>query len=831
MQIDPGFMQTADNDTTAPELAFPSDRGGISSLQFDHDIVLHFTEIVVPGSGSVILSNDTDTHVIDISDASQVSIGYSKFGRGSAVFIDPAIDLIPNTTYSLQISAGAILDTAGNAFEGINDPDIFTISTIPSTPHLAFYSPSISYSSDGIPALKADSNIVLFFDEAMMAGRGKIIFSNGLDLFEINANDASQITFGSDINYNTVIINPGIDLIPGTTYTVQMTDGAVTDLAGNAYSGFSDNEALSFTTTPSNPLLTGSNIIAGGFEVTEILFKAGKNIELYFDEEVMAGDGVVVISNGTDTRTIDVKDTSQVTFIKDSHQATSFVSGKMVINPAQDLLPDTSYTFQMASGVVIDTTGHAYAGFDNPQTDTFNTISANPLLTGSYFANEPTQFQVDSDFQLYFDETVIPGAGSIIISNGVDTRIIDIHNTSQIIFDNDSIYINPSENLQPNTDYSVQIASGVISDIEGRPFEGIHGSQMLNFRTIPTNPVLSPLNTGDVKADNDIELFFNEDVLPGNGIIVISNGADTREININDASQVFFNDFGNVVINPADDLISGTTYHIQMANGVITDTVGNPFNGIDSPDAFNFTTIPAGPLLTTSGNPVDGAVFKVDNDIELFFDEDIMPGNGSIVISDGVDTRIIDIHDTSQVAVSGSKVTVNPANDLIPNTNYNIQITSDAITDTMGNPYAGINDSDTLNFSTINANPLLIQSNPPDDATGILTDSDIALFFDEGVIAGSGAIVISSEADTHIIDIHDASQIFINYNSVFINPLNDLLPDTHYSIQIAYGVITDTRGHIYDGIHDTTTLNFMTADASNVPPIDMVPPTGDVTFF
>jgi len=380
MKIDPGFMQTADNDTTAPELAFPSDGGRISFLKFDDDIVLHFTEIVVPGNGSVILSNDTNTYAIDINDASQVSIGHSKFGRGSAVFIDPAIDLIPNTTYSLQIPAGAILDTAGNTFEGIHDPDSFTIDTIPSTPHLALYSPSISYSSDGIPALKIDGYIELSFDEAMMAGNGKIIFSNGLDLFEIDANDTARVTFSENSLYHTVTINPGIDLIAGTTYTVQMTDGAVTDLAGNAYPGFMGSQALTFAAIPSDPLLTWTNL-GGNFEFPTG-FKADNNLEFRFDETVMAGNGVIVISNGTDTRTIDVNDTSQVTFLIDSNQITSDISGKMVINPAQELLPDTNYTIQAARGVIIDTAGHSYTGFNgfNNQPFTFNTISANPLF-------------------------------------------------------------------------------------------------------------------------------------------------------------------------------------------------------------------------------------------------------------------------------------------------------------------------------------------------------------------------------------------------------------------------------------------------------------------
>jgi len=250
------------------------------------------------------------------------------------------------------------------------------------------------------------------------------------------------------------------------------------------------------------------------------------------------------------------------------------------------------------------------------------------------------------------------------------------------------------------------MASGVITDVTGNVYTGISDSTTLNFTTIPTDPLLSfsdPFNGDTHQVDNDIELFFNETVVAGSGNIIISNGSDTRTIDVTDTSQVTFDDFGRgVTISPAADLILNTTYNIQMASGVITDTEGNAYAGISDPTTLNFTTTPTDPFLTFS-EPFNGSTHQVNNDIELFFNETVVAGSGNIIISNGSDTRTIDVTDASQVTFSdfSGVVTINPTTDLVPHTTYNIQMASGVVTDTAGNAYAGISDPTTLNFTTI----------------------------------------------------------------------------------------------------------------------------------
>ena len=90
---------------------------------------------------------------------------------------------------------------------------------------------------------------------------------------------------------------------------------------------------------------------------------------------------------------------------------------------------------------------------------------------------------------------------------------------------------------------------------------------------------------------------------------------------------------------------------------------------------------------------------------------------------------------SSQVSGSGTTtITVNPFVDLAAasaggtgllaaGTGYYINITPGAFQDSLGNPYAGITNTTSLNFTTADTGaPLLTSSIPADGATGVATE-------------------------------------------------------------------------------------------------------------
>jgi hypothetical protein len=90
-----------------------------------------------------------------------------------------------------------------------------------------------------------DTDIVLTFDEDVEAGTGLIgIFQAGGVLHEaINVNDA-------DFDGNIVTFELETELTGGTNYYVNIAEGAIEDLAGNAYEGIEigDTTTFNFTT-------------------------------------------------------------------------------------------------------------------------------------------------------------------------------------------------------------------------------------------------------------------------------------------------------------------------------------------------------------------------------------------------------------------------------------------------------------------------------------------------------------------------------------------------------------------------------------------------------
>jgi predicted extracellular nuclease/2',3'-cyclic-nucleotide 2'-phosphodiesterase (5'-nucleotidase family) len=106
--------------------------------------------------------------------------------------------------------------------------------------------PTLSNSSplDNAVGVSTAGNIVLTFDEAVQAGTGNIVISDGAgDTRTISVTDSSQVTFSG----STVTINPTASLNAGTAYDVTMASGVITDTAANPFAGIAA-DALDFTT-------------------------------------------------------------------------------------------------------------------------------------------------------------------------------------------------------------------------------------------------------------------------------------------------------------------------------------------------------------------------------------------------------------------------------------------------------------------------------------------------------------------------------------------------------------------------------------------------------
>lgn len=113
-------------DHTPPVLASSTPADGAVGVAQGANLTLNFNELVKLGSGHITISDDagSDVRVIDVNDASQVSIA------GQSLVINPTEDLHTGTAYHVSVDAGAVQDLAGNAWAGTgaNPVDLHTIA-------------------------------------------------------------------------------------------------------------------------------------------------------------------------------------------------------------------------------------------------------------------------------------------------------------------------------------------------------------------------------------------------------------------------------------------------------------------------------------------------------------------------------------------------------------------------------------------------------------------------------------------------------------------------------------------------------------------------------
>ena len=115
-------------------------------------------------------------------------------------------------------------------------------------------------------------------------------------------------------------------------------------------------------------------------------------------------------------------------------------------------------------------------------------------------------------------------------------------------------------------------------------------------------------------------------------------------------------------------------------------------------------TVP--PFSINTVTPADGAIgVSPGGNLQVQFNRDIAFGSsGTITLFDAANNVVETFNVTSPgtaLSISGNTLTINPTNNLTANTGYYLQIGNGAIQDTSNNPFAGITDTTTWNFTTL----------------------------------------------------------------------------------------------------------------------------------
>ena len=136
-----------------------------------------------------------------------------------------------SVTISGTLDGAAITDTAAITFIDVEAPTLLS-----STP------------ADNASNVELDQDIILNFNENVVAGSGNI------ELFEGNGLLVESFTVSSSIiSGSTVTLNPVADLKYNSAYYIQIPATSIKDAAGNTYAGITNNTALNFVTRLKTP--------------------------------------------------------------------------------------------------------------------------------------------------------------------------------------------------------------------------------------------------------------------------------------------------------------------------------------------------------------------------------------------------------------------------------------------------------------------------------------------------------------------------------------------------------------------------------------------------
>ncbi|MEI8237311.1 MAG: Ig-like domain-containing protein, partial [Methylococcaceae bacterium] len=325
-------------------------------------------------------------------------------------------------------------------------------------------------------------------------------------------------------------------------------------------------------------------------------------------------------------------------------------------------------------------------------------VSASPQKGGTAIA-------VNQDVVLTFNEAIQLGTGNIIISNGAgDTIIISTPASSpEISISGAKVTLNPAKDLLPNSHYTVKIDSTAIQDLSGNKYAGIKNTTTLYFDTVDTlAPRLvksSPLaSASSVATNSNIVLTLSENIKIGTGNITLISGNDSRTFAITD-KQIKISGT-TLTINPSVDFNIASTYKVHLDAGAIKDLapVSNHNGAID----FSFTTKATSDKQAPVLQNYSGKGLVSDN-LQLTFQENIKIGKGSFTLVNSADSKdkiVISATDTSQVSIANNVLTINPKDNLKPETTYLLSATKGVLTDLAKNAFAGIATKIPFTFDT-----------------------------------------------------------------------------------------------------------------------------------
>jgi methionine-rich copper-binding protein CopC len=583
---------TVNPDTTAPLLVATAPLDGSKAVPLGSNIVLTFNEVVQRGNGTISICNVDGSILMSFDAATSSALSFS----GKTLTIDPATDFPHSVSLYLRMDAGAIKDLANNAHTGIGDASALNFSTPDGTAPVFTSAATVSVAE----------NVSQLYT---VSAADSIFATDGLVTYALKSGvgDASLLEFQP--HTGRILLKSGsTSYAAKSSYSFAMQ---ASDASGNM------REQAITVNVDSSPTLISSNPTDNSFN-----FPINADLSLTFSETVSRGTGLISIyqEDGALIESFDAATSAALTY-----------SGSQLrINPTASLENYRKYYVQISSTAVRDSIGNSFGGLQSTSALNFSTgpdDSVAPVLLSSSPADNAINVDVETNIVLTFSEAVRPGTGKINIfkTDGTLVESFNAASSNALSFSGSQLTINPTLLLASDSHYYVQISPGAVKDLVGNNYAGIQSLTELNFSTGAADTT-GPSIFSSTPADNDIgvdigsniALTFSEVFALGTGVIRIYrvDGVLVESYDVATSPNVSISN-KTLTINPTWDLDSSTSFYLKIDAGVIVDTSGNSFSGINDSTTLNFAA-------STETFNVAGAAKMIDK----------LPGTASESIGD-----------------------------------------------------------------------------------------------------------------------------------------------------------------------------------------------------
>ena len=813
-----GHFNHADtvNASALPTIQTLSPADEATDIYASTNLVITFDETVQKGSGDItihLLSDNSITQTIPIT-STAVTIS------GTQVTIDPPLTLTWGISYYVNIPAGAILDlVTGDPFAGITDTSSWNFTT----------ATAITFPTD---CTWTGTTTVDFFGVGETSNPNVTITPLGNEQYLFSdISGAYYAAFGFNSDQPVIVEVQGDEFVIINT-TAQTQFNIVADAVSGSYDPVNDiitmpwfdnlnsfGDVTIFTHTGSPCILATSP--ADDSTIIDV----ATNLVMTFNEAMQKGSGDITIhllSDNSITQTIPITGTAVT------------ISGTQVtIDPPLTLTWGISYYVNIPAGAILDLAGNPFAGITDTSSWNFTTATAITFPTDCTWTGTTTVDFFGVGETSNPNVTITPlGNEQYLFSDisGAYYATFGFNSDQPVIVEvqgDEFVIINTTAQTQFNiVADAVSGSYDPVNDIITMPwFDNLNSFGDVTIFTHTGSPCILATSPADdstiIDVATNLVMTFNEAMQKGSGDITIhllSDNSVVQTIPVTSTAVVITDT--QVTIDPPTNFVAGTAYYVNIVSGTLQNLAGHGFAGIGDSVTWNFAlTDTLSPTIQTLSPADEATDIYASTNLVMTFDETVQKGSGDITIhllSDNSITQTIPITSTA-VTISGTQVTIDPPLTLTWGISYYVNIPAGAILDLAGNPFAGITDTSSWNFTTATAITF------PTDCTW--TGTTTVDFFGVGETSNPNVTITPLGNEQYLFsDISGAYYATFGFNSdqpVIVEVQGDEFVIINTTAQTQFNIVADAVSGSYDPVNDIITM----------PWFDNLNSFGDVTIF